>query len=110
MQTKQTGQQRKRKGKLFLLRQINASVLSAKVNVRTDVPVQTGAHLDQRPFHPKTLLKAKMENTVPIGMGVQSKTWEAKNIVLKHVHNHQICPSPTFRVSKFSKTVQGVSL
>lgn len=69
-----------------------------------------GGHLDRRPFHPKMLLKAKMERTVPTRMGVQSKTSKAKSVVLKGVHNHKIWPSPTFRMSKFSKTVQGVSL
>lgn len=69
-----------------------------------------GAHLDRRPFHPKMVLKAKMERTSSTRMGVQSKMLKAKSIILKGVHNHKIWPSPTFRMSKFSKTVQGVSL
>ena len=56
------------------------------------------------------LLKAKMERTIPTRMGVQSKTLKAKSVVLQGVRNHKICPSPTFRMSKFSKTVQGVFL
>lgn len=69
-----------------------------------------GAHLDSHPFHPKMLLKTKMERTIPTRVGVRSKTSKAKSIILRGVHNHRVWPSPAFRMSKFSKTVQGVSL